>query len=77
MHLFDSRFCKSFASGKFFVSKQKPGLRKSPNTIAHFLHRDLRMRPGEGSPDEKSEAATKPKRPACAATARAPMPEYR
>jgi hypothetical protein len=77
MHFFDSRICKSFASGKFFVSKQKPGHQELPRTIAHFLHRDLRMGPGEGSPDEKSEAATKQKRPACAASARAPMPEYR
>jgi hypothetical protein len=75
MHFFDSRICESFASGKFSVSKQKPGHRKSPRTNAHFLHRDLRLGPGQGSPDEKSGAATKPKQPACAASARAPMPD--
>ncbi|MDH3839459.1 MAG: hypothetical protein OES35_00925 [Chromatiales bacterium] len=53
MHFFDSRICKSFAIVKFFVSKQKPGHRKSPDTNAHFLYRDLRMGSGEGSPDGK------------------------
>jgi hypothetical protein len=77
MHFFDSRICKSFAIVKFLFQSRNQGIGNRLIPMRISCTATYAWDPANARLTEKGEAASKQKRPACAASARAPMPKYR